>query len=172
MWRWGESVRDSWCVIYGQLWWSLLRATEVMNCMAVLWLRRLVTGLSPCRTSFAPGSVHMRFVVDKVALEQVFLRVIRFPLSLSFHLGSPYSYTIWTMDSRPIGGRSSETVSPHRHEHEWAASFVPRAVKLVFQQLAVLLRINGSLQYWLQCLLGTSETFPESVTIVDLLSIF
>jgi hypothetical protein len=32
-----------------------------------------------------PGQVHVRFVVDKVALEQVFIRVVSFPLSISFH---------------------------------------------------------------------------------------
>jgi hypothetical protein len=46
--------------------------------MAVLWLRRLVTGLSPRRTGFAPGSIHVEFVVKKVALGQVFPRVLRF----------------------------------------------------------------------------------------------
>jgi hypothetical protein len=49
--------------------------------MAAPWLRRLVAGLSPR----SPGSVHVGFVVDKVALGQVFLRVLRFPLSLTFH---------------------------------------------------------------------------------------
>jgi hypothetical protein len=32
-----------------------------------------------------PGQVHVRFVVDKVALGQVFLRDVGFPLSISFH---------------------------------------------------------------------------------------
>jgi hypothetical protein len=32
-----------------------------------------------------PGQVHVRFVVDKVALGQVFLRVVGCPLSISFH---------------------------------------------------------------------------------------
>jgi hypothetical protein len=32
-----------------------------------------------------PGQVHVRFVVDKVALGQVFLRVVGFPLSISLH---------------------------------------------------------------------------------------
>jgi hypothetical protein len=32
-----------------------------------------------------PGQVHVRFVVDKVALGQVFLRVVGFPLSIAFH---------------------------------------------------------------------------------------
>jgi hypothetical protein len=32
-----------------------------------------------------PGQVHVRFVVDNVALGQVFLRVVGFPLSISFH---------------------------------------------------------------------------------------
>jgi hypothetical protein len=40
--------------------------------MAVPWLRRLVAGLSPRRPGFDPGSVHVGFVVDKVALGQVF----------------------------------------------------------------------------------------------------
>ena len=39
---------------------------------AVPWLRRLVAGLSLRRPGFDPGSVQMGFVVDKVALEQVF----------------------------------------------------------------------------------------------------
>jgi hypothetical protein len=34
----------------------------------------------PRRPGFDPGSVHLRFVVDKVALGQVFLRVVGFPL--------------------------------------------------------------------------------------------
>jgi hypothetical protein len=32
-----------------------------------------------------PGQVHVRFVVDEAALGQVFLRVVGFPLSISFH---------------------------------------------------------------------------------------
>jgi hypothetical protein len=51
----------------------------------VPWLRRLVAGLSLRRPGFDPGSVHVGFVVDKVALGQAFLRVVAFPLSISFH---------------------------------------------------------------------------------------
>jgi hypothetical protein len=39
---------------------------------AVPWLRRLVAGLPQWRPGFHPGSVHVGFVVDKVALGQVF----------------------------------------------------------------------------------------------------
>jgi hypothetical protein len=46
--------------------------------MAVPWLRQLVAGLSPRRPGLDPGSVHVGFVVDKVTLGQVFLRVLRF----------------------------------------------------------------------------------------------
>jgi hypothetical protein len=49
---------------------------------AVPWLRRLFAGLSPRGHGFDPGSVHVVFVVDKVALGQVFPRVLRiFPVS-------------------------------------------------------------------------------------------
>jgi hypothetical protein len=40
--------------------------------LAVPWLRRLVAGLSQCRPGFDSGSVYVGFVVDKVALGQVF----------------------------------------------------------------------------------------------------
>jgi hypothetical protein len=46
--------------------------------VAVPWLRSLVASLSPWRPGFAPGAIRMGFVVDKVALGQIFLRVLRF----------------------------------------------------------------------------------------------
>jgi hypothetical protein len=50
---------------------------------AVPWLRWLVAGLSLRRPGLAPGSIHVGFVVGKVALGQVFLRVLRFsPVSI------------------------------------------------------------------------------------------
>jgi hypothetical protein len=50
---------------------------------SVTWLKRLVVGLSPQWPEFAPGSIHEGFVVDKVALGQVFLRVLQFyPVSI------------------------------------------------------------------------------------------
>jgi hypothetical protein len=45
----------------------------------------LVSRLSPQRVNFDPGSVSLEFVVDKVALEKVFLRVRYFFLSVSLH---------------------------------------------------------------------------------------
>jgi hypothetical protein len=50
----------------------------IMVYLAVPWLRRLVAGLSPWRPEFTPRSIHVGFVVDKVALGQVFLRVLQF----------------------------------------------------------------------------------------------
>jgi hypothetical protein len=44
--------------------------------LAVPWLRLLVAGVSPRRPWFAPGSVHVGFVVDEVAPGQVFLRAL------------------------------------------------------------------------------------------------
>jgi hypothetical protein len=53
--------------------------TCVYECnRAVAWLRRLVADLSPRRLGFAPGSIHLGFVVCKVVLGQVFLLVLRF----------------------------------------------------------------------------------------------
>jgi hypothetical protein len=45
---------------------------------AVPWLRRLVAGLLWRRPGFAPESIHMKFVVVKVALGQVSLLFLPF----------------------------------------------------------------------------------------------
>ena len=51
--------------------------------MAVSWIRLLVAGLSLRRHSFDPRSVHVRFVVEKVALGRTLLSVLRsFPVSI------------------------------------------------------------------------------------------
>jgi hypothetical protein len=42
------------------------------------WLRQLVAVLSLWRSRFMPGPVHVGFVMGKVALGQVYLRVILF----------------------------------------------------------------------------------------------
>jgi hypothetical protein len=61
---------------------------------AVPWLRSLVAGLSPRKSGFAPGSIHVGFVVDKVALWQFFSNFFGLPLSISFHRRSPNSYQL------------------------------------------------------------------------------
>jgi hypothetical protein len=55
-----------------------IHLSDYTTIMAVPWLRSLVTGLSPRRPRFATRSIHVGFVVDKVALGQVSLRVLRF----------------------------------------------------------------------------------------------
>ena len=66
---------------------SLLLSPSLSSLMmvfnAVLWFRLLLAGLSPWRLGFIPRPVHVGFVVDKVALGQVSLRVCRFfPVSI------------------------------------------------------------------------------------------
>ena len=53
--------------------------------LALPWLRRLITGLSLWKPSFYPGSVHVRFVVLKEALGQIFLRILRSVSSRQCH---------------------------------------------------------------------------------------
>jgi hypothetical protein len=57
------------------------------------WLKLLAAGLSPRRPGFAPGSAYVGFVVDKVAQELVFLRVLRFsPVNIILPL--PHTYHV------------------------------------------------------------------------------
>jgi hypothetical protein len=53
--------------------------------IVVKWRRRLVAGLSRWRSGFNSRLVLLRSLVDEVAVVQVFIRVLRFPLSVSFH---------------------------------------------------------------------------------------
>jgi hypothetical protein len=48
-------------------------------------LKRLVTGFPPWRPGFAPGAGQVGFVVDKVALGQVFSEYFGFPCQSLFH---------------------------------------------------------------------------------------
>jgi hypothetical protein len=52
---------------------------------AVPWLAQLVAGHGTVEDGSDPGSVRIRIVVDTVAMVQVSLPVLRFPLSVSFH---------------------------------------------------------------------------------------
>jgi hypothetical protein len=40
-------------------------------------------------------SVHVEFVVDKVALDRFFSEIFGFPMSVPLHRDSPLSYIIW-----------------------------------------------------------------------------
>jgi hypothetical protein len=62
-------------VFYGR---GLNSMSDKPPSQAVPWLRRLAAGLPPRWPGFDPGSVHGGFVADKVALGQIFPRVLRF----------------------------------------------------------------------------------------------
>jgi hypothetical protein len=86
--------------------------------MAIPWLRQLIAGLSLSRPKFDPRPVHVRFVVGKVALGQVFLQVYGFPLSVSFHHCSIH---IFILISQGEAGESWEpsnkAIKKHASEH-------------------------------------------------------
>jgi hypothetical protein len=48
--------------------------------MSLLWIRRLISSRFPLRIGSDPRSVHVGFVVNKVALGKATLRVSRLPL--------------------------------------------------------------------------------------------
>jgi hypothetical protein len=64
------------------------QVTYVGRAMAQVVSRRPLTA----ETRVRAGSIHVGFVVDKVALGQVFLRVLRFFPVISFHHRSTKSY--------------------------------------------------------------------------------
>jgi hypothetical protein len=76
----------------------------------VIWFRQLIAGLSPWRPWFVPRSFHVGFVVDKVALGQVFLLSPSvFPWQYHSIVALHTHIAPCGMDNRPIGGHSSET---------------------------------------------------------------
>jgi hypothetical protein len=66
-------------------------------------VQRLLVYLLQLRPGFAPGWVHVKFMVDKVALSP------SVSLSISFHRCSPQLYINWLMNNRPFGDHRSET---------------------------------------------------------------
>jgi hypothetical protein len=78
---------------------------------AVLWIRRLIAGLSQRNLGFAPG----QSISDCGDLSGTGTRFstefFHFPLLKPFYHDFPYSYIIWGMNNRRFGGRSSERSS-------------------------------------------------------------
>jgi hypothetical protein len=76
---------------------------------------RLVAGFPPRRPGFKPGSSYVGFVVDKVALDQVFSEYFRFPLPIFIPPISPQSPSPIIRDwyNRPIVAAVPK-VPPHK----------------------------------------------------------
>jgi hypothetical protein len=69
--------------------------------------RRLVAGLSPRRPGFDCWPVHVMFVMDKVALEQVFFSgYLGFPVS-SFN---QFTFTLKLLSSEGLAGKTCGTL--------------------------------------------------------------
>jgi hypothetical protein len=85
----------------------------------VPWLRRLVDDLLPWRPVFTPGSIRVGFVVEKVALGQVFL-----PSSSIFSCQYYFTVALHTHIScrgltiDPLAAAVQRHRLTHRHEHE------------------------------------------------------
>jgi hypothetical protein len=77
--------------------------------MTVPCFRRLAADPSPQSPGFMPGSVRVRFVVERVAVGQVFLRVLwLYPFSTILPGLSVFIYPLG-MNNISVSGRSSET---------------------------------------------------------------
>ena len=67
-------------------------------------LKQLVTGFSPRRPRLDLGLVHVRSVMDKMALDQVSLRLLRFPavsiISLMFHNNIHLYYMLMLLEGK------------------------------------------------------------------------
>jgi hypothetical protein len=73
-------------------------------------LRQLVARFSLPQLWFTPRILLVKFVVDRVALGQVFLWFFAFPLSVSFHSCSIFTQSSWWMDNGSISGHSSTEI--------------------------------------------------------------
>jgi hypothetical protein len=88
---------------------SSLQHASGITFQAVPWLGLLVADLSPRMPGLAPGAVYAVFVLDKLVLGQVFLRVLRFsPVSIILPWLSILISYMW-MNNMPVEGRSSQT---------------------------------------------------------------
>jgi hypothetical protein len=74
-----------------------------------VWLRWLVA------SGWGMGHSMWDFWWTKWHWDRFFFKFFDFPLSVSFHQGSLYSYIMQVMNKRPFGGHSSDILSPHWH---------------------------------------------------------
>lgn len=100
-------------------------------------LRRLVVGLSPQKSGFVSSSLHVRFLVDKDPLEQVFLRIRLFTLTVSFHQCSIFIsvYILLLPDERTDESNTLSVIGEHwirNNFHYFAFPFI-----LKYRQVAV-----------------------------------
>jgi hypothetical protein len=83
------------------------------------WLRQLVAGLSPWRPGIVLGSVHVGFVVDKVALGQVFSQVLWFsPVNIIPPLVSILIYYLRDEQWALWWPQFKDIISSHRHKEQ------------------------------------------------------
>ena len=81
------------CLLWGTNWKLKYFTREICASKVVHWVRRLVWGRLPQRPGFDSRSVHRRFVVNKVALGQVFVGVRLFP-SVSIIPTTPHTHIL------------------------------------------------------------------------------
>jgi hypothetical protein len=93
------------------------------------WLRRLVAGLSLQR----PRLVHVGFVVDKVALGQIFLQVLWFSPHQYHSIVALHTH-VTEMNSRPTGGcnweRQSHPIDMNMNIHGIIHNNVPAVLQM------------------------------------------
>jgi hypothetical protein len=65
---------------------TIVITTTTTKTPGTTWLRRLVAGFPPRWPGFLLRSWYMKFVVDKVALGQIFSEYLGFPCQFLFHL--------------------------------------------------------------------------------------
>jgi len=75
----------------------------------VPWFKWLFVGLPPRRPGFSPGRILVRFVVDEVALGQVFLPVLQFSPASVILESLLSSLDLHVVLRRKINGRSTGT---------------------------------------------------------------
>jgi hypothetical protein len=95
----------------------------------VSWLRRLLAGLSPQRPRFDPRLVHVRLVVDEVALGQVPLSVFQFsPVSIipsALHTHRHQHAAVSRRNGRSLGRLPSKQCSIRNREALDREAFSP-----------------------------------------------
>ena len=85
-------VREVSCTIHWASGFCIPVWITCLRLVAGSCLRRLFADLSPRRPGFDTRSVHVGFVVDRVALGRVFLRVFRFCSVSIIPLNAAYSF--------------------------------------------------------------------------------
>ena len=127
-----------------QIWFRLISFFKF-----ILWFRRLVADLSKPKHSFDARSIHLWFVVDKMAFLQFFIRILRFYF---VNIIPPILHTHLNLHAAPTGRTNGRRLGTFRksdhfeHRSTWTFLFFKGLFSIIHPSMCITLHKRVTLK--------------------------